>query len=296
MKSERSILIAFLLNLAFSLFEFFGGIFTNSVAIISDAVHDIGDAISIGVSYFLEKVSKRNPDDIYTYGYVRYSVMASVITTVILLTGSIMVIYNSILRLMNPVSINYDGMIIFAVIGVIVNFLAVYFTKEGNSLNQRTVNLHMIEDVLGWIVVLVGAIIMKFTNILVIDSILSIAVSLFIFIHALKNLKFILELFLEKIPNNVSIDDIKSNLLKLSGIKDVHHIHVWSIDGIHNYATMHIVVDDFSKKMKDRIRDNLKDEGIFHVTMEFESSDEKCMEENCMIDVDSVKYHDHHHH
>ena len=296
MKSERSILIAFLLNLAFSLFEFFGGIFTNSVAIISDAVHDIGDAISIGVSYFLEKVSKRNPDDIYTYGYVRYSVMASVITTVILLTGSIMVIYNSILRLMNPVSINYDGMIIFAILGVIVNFLAVYFTKEGNSLNQRTVNLHMIEDVLGWIVVLVGAIIMKFTNILVIDSILSIAVSLFIFIHALKNLKFILELFLEKIPNNVSIDDIKSNLLKLSGIKDVHHIHVWSIDGIHNYATMHIVVDDFSKKMKDRIRDNLKDEGIFHVTMEFESSDEKCMEENCIIDVDSVKCHDHHHH
>ena len=96
MKTERNILIAFLLNLFFSIFEFVGGIFTGSVAIVSDAVHDIGDAASIGIAYFLEKKSKKQPDSNYTYGYTRYSVIGSVITTLILLVGSVGVIYNAI--------------------------------------------------------------------------------------------------------------------------------------------------------------------------------------------------------
>ena len=115
MRTEKNILVAFVLNLLFSIFEFVGGIFTGSVAIISDAIHDIGDALSIGISYFLEKKSKKQPDDVYTYGYARYSVIGSVITTLILLFGSVMVIYNAILRIINPVPINYNGMILFAV-------------------------------------------------------------------------------------------------------------------------------------------------------------------------------------
>ena len=115
MKSEKNILIAFLLNLTFSVFEFIGGIFTNSVAIISDSIHDLGDAVSIGISYFLEKKSKKQPDEIYTYGYLRYSVIGSVITTLILLVGSVLVVINAIKRILNPAEINYNGMIIFAV-------------------------------------------------------------------------------------------------------------------------------------------------------------------------------------
>jgi len=195
MKSEKNILIAFILNMGFAIFEFIGGSITNSVAIISDSIHDMGDALSIGVSFFLERKSKKNPDDKYTYGYVRYSVIGSLITTCILLVGSILVIYNAIKRLFNPVIINYNGMIIFAVIGVIVNFIAAYYTKEGNSLNQKSVNLHMLEDVFGWFVVLIGAIIMRFTDISILDSILSILVALFILINALKNFKVILDLF-----------------------------------------------------------------------------------------------------
>ena len=139
MKTEKNILIAFLLNMCFSLFELIGGIFTNSVAIISDAIHDFGDSISIGVSYFLEKKSKKKPDNKYTYGYARYSILGAIITNTILITGSILVIINAIERIINPVDINYDGMIIFAVFGVIINFLAAYFTKEGDSLNQKAV-------------------------------------------------------------------------------------------------------------------------------------------------------------
>ena len=174
MKTEKNILVAFLLNLLFSIIELIGGIITNSVAIISDSIHDMGDAISVGISYFLEVKSNKKPDNNYTYGYIRYSVLGSVITTLILLMGSIFVIYNAIVRIFNPVEINYNGMIIFAILGVVINFFAAYFTKEGYSLNQKAVNLHMLEDVLGWAVVLIGAIVMKFTNIIIIDSILSI--------------------------------------------------------------------------------------------------------------------------
>jgi len=156
MKSEKNILIAFILNISFSLFELFGGLFTNSISIMSDAIHDFGDALSIGLSLFLEKKSHQKPDCKYSYGYTRYSILGAFITTSILTIGSILVIISSIKRLINPVTINHNGMIIFAVFGVIVNFLAVYFTKDGYSMNQKAVNLHMLEDVLGWLVVLIG--------------------------------------------------------------------------------------------------------------------------------------------
>ena len=279
--------------MSFAIFEFIGGSITNSVAIISDSIHDMGDALSIGVSFFLEKKSKKNPDDKYTYGYVRYSVIGSLITTCILLVGSILVIYNAIKRLFNPVVINYNGMIIFAVIGVIVNFAAACFTKNGESLNQKSVNLHMIEDVLGWLVVLIGAIIMRFTNIAMLDSFLSILVAAYILVNALKNFEVILDLFLEKVPSGLSIDEIKHHLLELKHVLDVHHIHIWSIDGYNNYATMHVVVNKNTNKIKDEIRAELKKHGISHVTIEIETDDEKCESEKCKIESILSKRHHH---
>lgn len=296
MKTEKNILIAFILNLSFSIFEIIGGFFTGSVAIVSDAVHDLGDATSIGISYFLEKKSKKQPDNTYTYGYARFSVMGSVITTLILLFGSVMVIYNAVLRIINPVEINYNGMIIFAVVGALVNFLAAYFTKDGDSLNQKAVNLHMLEDVLGWIVVLVGAIIMRFTDIRIIDPLMSMGVAIFIFVNALKNLKEVLDLFLEKIPNNISIEEIKHHIKEIDGVIDVHHIHVWSMDGYHNYATMHIVANENSHEIKDKIRGELKEHGIGHATLEIESPTDHCHEEYCHIEENHHSGHHHHHH
>lgn len=291
MKSEKNILIAFILNLSFSIFEFIGGAFTNSVAIMSDSIHDMADAISIGISFFLEKKSKRRPDNKYTFGYVRYSVLASIITTTILIVGSILVIYNSIERIINPVKINYNGMILLSIFGVIINFFAAYFTKDGDSLNQKSVNLHMLEDVLGWIVVLIGAIIMRFTDISIIDSILSILVAVFILVNAIKNFKTILDLFLEKIPSNISIEEVKNHLFEIKEVLDVHHIHIWSIDGYNNYATMHVVIDGDAKKVKEKIKDELNEHGISHVTIEVEEKEEKCAEKNCEIKVEK-----HHHH
>ena len=295
MKTEKNILIAFILNLSFGIFEFFGGLFTNSIAIVSDSIHDIGDALSIGISYFLEKKSKKKPDNKYTYGYIRYSVIGSLITTVILLLGSVFVIIGAIKRIINPVDINYNGMIIFGIFGAIVNFLAAYFTREGHSLNQKAVNLHMLEDVLGWVIVLVGAIIMKFTDISIIDPILSIVVALFIFINAFKTFKTILDLFLEKTPSSIDISELKGHILEIEGVNDVHHIHVWSIDGYNNYATMHVVAEKNIIKLKENIREKLKEHEISHVTIEIEDKDEKCTEITCETNEVHVHNHNHHH-
>ncbi|MBO5715935.1 MAG: cation transporter, partial [Clostridia bacterium] len=284
MKTERNILIAFVLNLAFSIFEFIGGAITGSVAIVSDAVHDIGDAMSIGASYFLEKKSKKQPDDTYTYGYARYSVMGGVITTFILLFGSVAVIYNAVLRIINPVEINYDGMIIFAIVGAVVNLAAAYFTREGDSINQKAVNLHMLEDVLGWVVVLVGAIVMRFTDIKIIDPIMSIGVAIFIFINAIRNLKEVINLFLEKLPAHLRINEIKEHICEIEGVASIHHIHIWSMDGQSNYATMHVVCTGEQQEIKRKIREELKEHGISHVTLELENEGEECGEENCHVE------------
>ena len=169
----------------------------------------MGDALSIGIAYFLEKMSKKKPNNVYTYGYTRYSVIGGLITVIILIVGSVFVIYNAIKRIINPVDINYDGMIIFAIVGVLVNLLAAFVTHKGESLNQKAVSLHMIEDVLGWAVVLIGAIVIKFTNFVIIDPILSICVAIYIIIHAFSHLKEALDLFLEKTPENIDLEEIK---------------------------------------------------------------------------------------
>ncbi len=296
MRTQKNILIAFILNAMFSVFEFIGGALSGSVAIVSDAVHDMGDALSIGISYFLERKSNKEPDDIYTYGYTRFSVMGSLITTVILLFGSMVVIYNAIVRIFNPVEINYSGMIIFAVIGVIVNFIAALITRDGDSLNQKAVNLHMLEDVLGWVVVLIGAVVMRFTDFWILDPIMSIGVSVFIFINAIKNLKIMINLFLEKIPSGIEMQKLRDDLCKIQGVLDIHHIHVWSIDGYNNYATMHVVTDEDSHNIKDKIREKVKDYNISHVTLEFETSDEHCHHKNCYIKHNECGHHHHHHH
>lgn len=296
MKTERNILIAFILNLSFSIIEIIGGFFTGSVAIISDAVHDIGDAMSIGIAFFLEKKSKKQPDEKYTYGYARYSVIGSVITTLILLVGSLIVVYNAVLKIINPTEIHYNGMIIFAVVGVAVNLGAAFVTREGDSINQKAVNLHMLEDVLTWIIVLIGAIVMRFTDFYLLDPLMSIGVSVFIFISALKNLKEAVDLFLEKTPHDVDIHELEEHICEIEGVIGMHHIHIWSMDGQSNYATMHVVTNADAHEIKEKIRTELREHGIDHVTLELEAEGEHCHEEHCHVKSSSGGHHHHHHH
>ena len=300
MKADKKIFLAFCLNLIFSLFEFFGGAITGSIAVISDSIHDLGDAMSIGISFIFEKISHKKPDLKHTFGYYRYSVLGSVIQSVILLSGSLVVIYNAILRIINPEDINYDGMIVIAIVGFAVNFIAAYFTSGEGSLNQKAINLHMLEDVLGWAVVLVGAVVMRFTNWFYIDAILSIALAVFILINSVKSLKIVLDIFLEKTPEGVHIDEIKKHLLSIDGVCDVHHLHIWSMDGYKTGATLHVVTDGDFTNIKNKVKEELREHGISHSTVECEGTDEECDEVNCNACAHehghSHAHHHHHHH
>ncbi len=281
MKSERGIFIAFILNLFFSVFEAVGGIVTGSVAIVSDAVHDFGDAAAIGISFFLEKKSKKQPDESHTYGYLRYSVLGSLIVTVILICGCVAVALNAVRRIIDPAKINYDGMIAFAVIGAAVNIIGARLTHSGSSLNSKAVSLHLLEDVLGWLVVLIGAVVMKFTGYVLIDPLMSIGVSVFIFVNAVKNLKKVTDIFLEKTPEGISVSELKNELEQIEGVDEVHHIHIRSIDGETVHATMHLVTEADSCEVKRAVKHFLEHKGITHATVETERRYEHCHEKMC---------------
>ena len=212
------------------------------------------------------------------------------------IVNTVAVIAGAIARIISPVKINYNGMIIFAVIGVVVNFGAAFFTRGSDSLNQRAVNLHMLEDMLGWLVVLVGAIVMRFTDIALIDPIMSVCVALFIFVSAAKNLKEVLDIFLEKTPHGVSVRQITEIVCEIEEVIDAHHIHVWSMDGCANYATMHIVAKGDPQEIKKSVRYKLGELGIHHVTLELESEGEHCEYHTCRIDHHHEHGHGHHRH
>lgn len=282
MKTNQKMFVAFLLNLFFSVFELFGGIISGSYAVISDSFHDFGDALSIGFSLIFEKKSKQSPDEKYTYGYGNYSLVGALFTTLVLLLGSVIIITNSISKIINPSEIEYGKMIIFALIGVIVNTTAAFITKGKDSANQRAINLHMLEDVFGWICVLLGAVIMNFTEFYVLDPIMSIAVSIFIIFHSIENSKEIFSVFLGKVPRDIDISKIKAHILNIDGANDVHHIHIWRHGNTNILCSMHIVTDSSAYEIKKKVRELLKEHGVNHAVIETESTSEECQDKVCL--------------
>lgn len=288
-KVAKNIKVAFFLNLIFSIIEFIGGILTNSISIISDSVHDLGDAISIGISYLCEMKAKKRPNNKYTFGYLRFSLIGALTTSIILLIGSIIVLYNAIPRLINPVTVNYNGMLILAVIGTIINGIAAYRTAKGANINEKAINLHLLEDVFGWIAVLIGSLAMRLFNLPIIDPILSIILAVYILLHVFEHLKEIIEIFLEKIPEDVDITELKKHLKEEhTEICDIHHVHVWTIDGITNYLTMHLVLNSKISRereilLKNIIKEDLNRENIKHITIEIGYNSEDCKEQNCKV-------------
>ncbi len=299
MKTERKIFIVFLLNLIFSIFEFLGGIFTGSIAILSDALHDFGDASSVGLSFMLEKKSKKKANDKYTYGYRRFSVLGGIITMLILLLGGIVVVYNSVARLFNPIEIKYDTVILIAVIGFSVNLISAIFTHGGHSINQKAINLHMLEDVLGWVIVLIGAIVMRFTNFYLLDPIMSIIVALFIIFNALKSLKDILEIFLLKTPKDVSVNKIKSAVLSIDNVLDVRDVRILNLDNEQIFISLNVVTNREDFATKKIIKHVLFKLGASYVTLEISRENEEIIEkpnEEPCKNCNRFHHHNLHHH
>lgn len=265
--------VAFFLNLSFTIIEIVGGILTNSVAIVSDSIHDLGDTLSLGVAWYLQKVSKKERDNRYSYGYRRYSVLGALITGIVLLAGCILIVSEAIPRLMHPEDVDPVGMIILSVIGIVVNSLAVLRLRKGSSINEKVVSLHLLEDVLGWIAVLIGSIAILLWNIRIIDAILSLGIAVYILINLYRNLKSALEVILQRIPKNVDINSISEFLQKNKLIDKAYDIHIWSLDGDFNIMTVNIKVDPklgmaTILELKQELHEQLKEYNIDHATIE----------------------------
>ena len=284
--SEGNVKVAFFLNLAFTIIEIIGGLYTNSLAILSDALHDLGDSLSLGLSWYFQKLSKKGRTKTFSYGYKRFSLLGAIINSIVLVAGSIFILTKAIPELFNPGETNVEGMLYLSILGIVVNGAAVFKLRKGESLNEKVVSLHLLEDVLGWVAVLIGSVIMMYTDAPFIDPLLSVLISLFVLYNVYKNLKKSLLVILQGIPEEISIDDIRQKLKNISKVTDIHDCHAWSMDGQYNILTLHLRLDKDYKlseqaKLKEQVRTQLKDESINHITIEFEVQGENCELEDC---------------
>ncbi|MEX1378395.1 MAG: cation diffusion facilitator family transporter [Eubacteriales bacterium] len=276
---EKNIKTAFFLNFGFTLLEVVGGILTNSMAILSDALHDLGDSLSLGFAWYFEKKSIQKPDDKFSYGYSRFSLLGAVINSLVLVGGSALVLTKTIPRIFAPEPVVAEGMLAFAIVGIIVNLAAMLRLQKGSSLNQKTVSWHLLEDVLGWAVVLIASIILMFFDVPIIDPILSAGITVYVLYNAIRNLVQIIKIFLQGVPPHISIDQLKDEIEQKFNVQDAYHMHIWSLDGEKNLLTMHIVVADDMPiseiaSIKKGIRAYLSDNGIYHATIEVEHESE----------------------
>ena len=282
----KNIKVAFFLNTAFTLVEIIGGIFTNSVAILSDAVHDLGDSLSLGLAWYFQKIAKKGGDKSYSYGYKRFSLLGAIINSIVLVVGSIIILSAAIPRVFNPQQTNAEGMFLLAILGVVVNGAAVFRLKKGESINEKVVSLHLLEDMLGWLAILIGSVVMYFFDVPVLDPLMSVAIAFFVLYNVYKNMRQSLRIILQGIPEEVDIADLHAHFTEFDEIESIHDLHVWSIDGNYNVLTVHIVLKqalDLNKlaELKLKIRDSLTAEGIQHATFEFETANESCNFEKC---------------
>ncbi|MGN0526807.1 MAG: cation diffusion facilitator family transporter [Acutalibacteraceae bacterium] len=274
----ENIKTAFFLNFFFVIVEIIGGVFTNSFAILSDAVHDFGDCLAIGCAYFLEKVSLKKSNEKYTYGYRRYSLVSAIITSVILIIGSAGVIYGSVARIKEPKEIYGLGMLIIAVFGFIINGLAVLKTHKGTGANEKAISLHLLEDVLGWAAVLAGSIFIYFFNWTFIDTLLSLVIAVFLLVESIKQLVSVFHILLETTPKDFDIEEYKNTLLQTENVTDIHHIHIWSMDGEDILATLHANISaktlDDLKTVKKQLEEKSREYGVHHLTVQLDLESE----------------------
>ena len=282
--ASRRIGWAFFLNVVFTIIEFIGGWLTNSTAIMADAVHDLGDSLSIGTSWGLNKLSEKDANRTFSYGYKRFSLLGALINGVVLTIGSVWILFEAIPRLSEPEMPQAEGMLLLSIFGIAVNGYAAYKLSEGNSLNERVLNWHLLEDVLGWVAVFIVSIVLMFKPWAILDPILSIGFTLFILFNVIRNLKQTLMLFLQATPDKAQLERIRDDLLSNEHVSDLHHFHMWSLDGERNVMTVHLVlVGDVSTEhiqtLKNDVQHSLKKYNFEHTTVEFEFADEQCRDE-----------------
>jgi len=273
---EKRVRFAAFLNIAFTILEIVGGLWTNSLAILSDALHDFGDSIALLVSWLLERGAKKSPDTKYTFGYQRLSLFSALFSASILISGSIVIFFQSIPRFFNPETVNAFGMVGMAVIGITFNGAGFFLLKRGESLNERVLSWHLLEDVLGWIVILVGGIIIYFWKIFLIDPIMTIVLTTFILYNVAKNLREAVSILLQGVPKHINLEAVRQDIKAIKGVLEIHDIHIWSLEGETDIFTAHVVLDDETLKEQPEqtrqiIKETLLNHHLEHSTIELES-------------------------
>ncbi len=271
----RRIGVAFFLNLIFAILEIVGGIWTNSMAILADALHDLGDSLALGITWRFANVSEKKGDADYTFGYRRFSLLGALVMAIVLFAGGLAVLFQAIPRIINPEASNAQGMIVLAIVGILVNGIAALRMHGGHSLSERVVTWHFVEDVLGWIAVLIAAIVMRVSKIHIIDPILSILITLYVLWNVGKRLKETLAILLQGVPEGLTVELLESEISNISGVMGVHHTHVWTQDGEHHVLSTHVLCDpDFTirqcAKLRTTVKSRLAELGVPHVTIEME--------------------------
>ena len=279
--SSKRIGWAFFLNLIFTIIEFIGGWLTNSTAIMADAVHDLGDSLSIGSAWLLNRLGQKSVNPEYTYGYRRLSLFGALINGLVLIAGSIWILVTAIPRLADPVMPHTEGMLALAVLGVAANGYAAYRLSQGKTLNEKVLNWHLLEDVLGWVAVLIVATVMQFVDWPILDPLLSIGFTLFILVNVLRNLWATGRLFFQAVPDPDLLESVRESLMSLKEIDGVHHLHLWSLDGEHHVLTAHVkavLTHDLARytQLKAAIQSALETYDLAHTTIEIELAEEAC--------------------
>lgn len=270
--------LAFWLNLGFSILEFAGGLYSGSMAILSDALHDFGDAIAIGSAYFLERFSRKATSKTFTFGYRRFSLLSAVLNNTILFLGSCFIVYKSIPMLANPGEVKSEAMFVFAIIGLAVNGFAMYkLSDHGGHLNQKTVFFHLMEDVLGWAAILVGSVFIYYFGWYILDPILSLLIAGFILYNASKNLFSTYKILMQAVPVGIDISVIKRKIQDIDPVVEVKDIRIWSMDGDYTLASIHVGVTgtisiEETESTKAIIREILKEHHIDDSTIEVSST------------------------
>ena len=280
-KTSKGILIAFYLNFFFAIVEFFGGYYTNSMAITSDALHDLGDSFFLAMAYVFEKFSKKGPSENYTYGHRRFSIFSGFLNAVILLAGSLVILYFSFQRLASPPDVHPVGMLVFSILGILVNGISVYKLSGGDGVNERMVFLHLMEDLLGWVAVLIVSVVLLYWYFPILDPILSILMSFYILWHVFKTLKHVFEIFLQKFPSDIDMAKLKEKIEAVTGVDQAHLLQGWTIDGEEHILTLHLGVEEGLEisdliKIKSQLKDDLVKEFNIRPTIEFEFPGEVC--------------------
>ena len=273
MKTKHAVWIAFFLNLSYAIIEFIAGGIFGSSAVLADSVHDLGDAIAIGISAFLESISNREEDSHYTLGYKRFSLLGAMVTAVILMTGSVLVILENIAKIFHPQPVNDEGILWLGIIAITINVLASLVIRKGQTKNESILSLHFLEDTLGWVTVILMAIVLRFTDWYILDPLLSLVISFFILSKALPRFWRTLKIFLDAVPEGVDIQKIKTDLAELDHVASINQLNLWTMDGLEKNAIVHVCLKEMEhmETCKESIRIFLKDCGFQNITIEVDA-------------------------